>query len=215
MAEAEEARQALSRQLRLLEEGGRAARLEALAGLGAALEALPPPLLQEVFARELLRPLTRCLVADPAERCRELALGLARLGLRRGARPAAALPLLLPALAQRLGGPGPGPGPGPGGEACEELRLGLLQLLRALLAGCEGHALAPFLPELLRVLRAALRDPFPEAKLEGAAAAAAVARALPGAWPARLGGRPLAPGGPWEAGSSRGAPGPAYSLETA
>ncbi|XP_066496740.1 dynein axonemal assembly factor 5 [Tiliqua scincoides] len=169
--------QALGRQLALLEEGGRAARLEALAGIEAVLEGpppLPPPLLQEVFGRLLLRPLTRCLATDPAERCRERALGLARLCLRRGPRPAAALPLLLPALARRLCRHPPG-----AAEPCEELRLGLLQLLTGLLEACEAEALAPFLPELLRALRGALLDPFPGAKLEGCRAAAACARAVP------------------------------------
>ncbi|XP_053133057.1 dynein axonemal assembly factor 5 isoform X2 [Hemicordylus capensis] len=176
---AAEVTQALSRHLGGLEAPSRVARLEALAGIRAALQEpppLPPPLLQEVFGKVLLRPLARCLLGDPAERCRELALELTRHGVSRGLRPAQALPCLLPALAQRLCGPPQGGG---GGEPCEELRLGLLQLLGLLLESCDGQALAPFLPEVARLLRGALLDPFPQAKLQGCRAVAAAACAMP------------------------------------
>ncbi|KAG8145681.1 hypothetical protein E2320_012178 [Naja naja] len=165
--------QAVLRQLPGLQEESRAARLRALGALRALLTEGPPPAVREVFGPLLLRPLTRCLAGDPAERCRELALDLLRLGLGQGAHPSEALPVLMPALAQRLGLP-----QGPG-EACEELRLGLLQLLTELLRRCDRRALAPFLPEAVGVLQAALLDPFPPAKREGCQAAAAAAAALP------------------------------------
>nr|XP_028561739.1 dynein assembly factor 5, axonemal isoform X1 [Podarcis muralis] len=170
-----EVSQAVSRHLDRLQDGSRQSRLQALAGLRAAVleRPLPPPVLQEVFAKEMLRPLARCLVADPAERCRELALELTRHGVSQGSRPEQALPFLVPALAQRLGLP-----PGEG-EPCEELRLGLLQLLSLLLQACRGDALAPYLPELVRALRSALLDPYPQAKREGCAGAAACAKAMP------------------------------------
>ncbi|KAM6424500.1 dynein axonemal assembly factor 5 [Liasis olivaceus] len=172
---AAELSQAVSRHLGGLQQEARPARLRALGALRALLVERPPspPALREVFGQALLRPLARCLVADPAERCRELALELLRHGLGQGAHPAEALPVLMPALAQRLGLPHGD------GEACEELRLGLLQLLTDLLRRCDGRALAPYLPETVRVLRGALLDPFPPAKREGCQAAAAAAAALP------------------------------------
>uniref|UniRef100_A0A670YBA6 Dynein axonemal assembly factor 5 n=1 Tax=Pseudonaja textilis TaxID=8673 RepID=A0A670YBA6_PSETE len=172
-ASATELGQAVSRLLPGLQEESRAARLRALGALRALMTEGPPPAVREVFGPALLRPLTRCLAGDPAERCRELALELLRLGLGQGAHPSEALPVLMPALAQRLGLP-----QGPG-EACEELRLGLLQLLTELLRRCDRRALAPFLPEAVGILRAALLDPFPPAKREGCQAAAAAAYALP------------------------------------
>ncbi|KAF7243016.1 Dynein assembly factor 5, axonemal [Varanus komodoensis] len=177
--------QALARHLSGLQDAARPARLQALAGLRETVLAqrLPPPVLQEVFGKVLLRPLTRCLADDPAERCRELALELTRHGLSRGTRPAKALPFLMPALARRLCWPRAD------GEACEELRLGLLQLLGLLLEVCDADALAPYLPEVVCVLRSALLDPYPRAKREGCAAAAACAKAMPGAPGGARGGR--------------------------
>lgn len=165
---------AVSRHLAGLQEESRAARLRALSALRALVAEGPAAAVREVFGPALLRPLTRCLVGDPAERCRELALELLALGLGQGAQPAEALPVLMPALAQRLGLP-----QGPG-EPCEELRLGLLQLLTQLLRRCHPPALAPFLPEALAVLRAALLDPFPPAKRQACQACQAAAAALPG-----------------------------------
>ncbi|XP_061455963.1 dynein axonemal assembly factor 5 [Rhineura floridana] len=170
-----EVSQALARHLSGLQEESRQARLQALAGIRQAVveQPLSPPVLQEVFVKVLLRPLTRCLVADPAERCRELALELTRYSLSQGNWPAKALPFLVPALAQRLCLPQGD------GEACEELRLGLVQLLILLLQACGSDALAPYLPELVRALRSALLDPYPQAKREGCTGAAACAKAMP------------------------------------
>uniref|UniRef100_A0ABM5F123 Dynein axonemal assembly factor 5 n=1 Tax=Pogona vitticeps TaxID=103695 RepID=A0ABM5F123_9SAUR len=170
--------EALSRPLAALQGDSRQGRLDALAGLREALleRALPPAVVQEVFGKLALRPLLRCLASDPAERCRELALELTAQGLSRGNQPAQALPFLMPVLARRLG-----PAPGEEGEPCEELRLGLLQLFGQTLQACDGGgaALAPYLPELGRVLAGALLDPYPKAKLEGCAALAACAKAMP------------------------------------
>ncbi|XP_015272787.1 PREDICTED: dynein assembly factor 5, axonemal [Gekko japonicus] len=117
-------------------------------------------------------------LADPTERYHELAFELLRHCLGRGTQPAQALPVLMPALARRLCEAGPGAA-GDSREACEELRLGLLRLLGLLLRLCPAAALAPYLPEAVRVLRAALLDPFPEAKREACAVAAQAAKALP------------------------------------
>nr|XP_056722598.1 dynein axonemal assembly factor 5 [Euleptes europaea] len=175
--------QSVSRLLAGLEAASspRAARLAALGGLRAALveREVASSALQEVLVGQLLRPLTRCLLADPAERCRELALELLGHCLGRAPQPARALPVLLPALAQRLGHAAPGAGDDEAREACEELRLGLLGLLGLLLRRCPAAALAAYLPEVARVLRAALLDAFPPAKREACALAAQAAHAMP------------------------------------
>uniref|UniRef100_A0A8C3TCU0 Dynein axonemal assembly factor 5 n=1 Tax=Chelydra serpentina TaxID=8475 RepID=A0A8C3TCU0_CHESE len=167
--------QALGRHLNGLQEPGREARLRALRAIRAEVQERPlsAPVLQEVFAKQLLRPLVRCLVGDPAERCRELAVQLTYHGLSHGARPAEALPCLLPALAQRLCPP-----QGQSHEPCEELRLALIQVLGLLLELCEA-ALAPYLPEVIHILQATLLDPYPEVKRESCRCAAASARAMP------------------------------------
>ncbi|NXF01242.1 DAAF5 factor, partial [Smithornis capensis] len=174
-AEAAEVSQALSRPLSLLQQPdcGRAARLRALEAIGAELHgrALPDAVLQEVFAARLLRPLSRCLAGDAAERCRELALQLLCHGVSRGERPGEALPVLLPALAQRLCPP-------PGAEPSEELRLGLVQLLHLLLQRC-GASMAPFLGDIARVLQATLLDHYAEVRRESCRCAVACAQAMP------------------------------------
>uniref|UniRef100_A0A8B9QLI2 Dynein axonemal assembly factor 5 n=1 Tax=Apteryx owenii TaxID=8824 RepID=A0A8B9QLI2_APTOW len=125
----------------------------------------------EVFAAHLLRPLARCLAGDAAERCRELALQLLRHGLSHGDRPAEALPVLLPALAQRLC-------PLRGCEPCEELRLGLLQLLSLLLRRC-GASMAPYLSEVTHILQTTLLDDYAEVRRESCRCAVACAEAMP------------------------------------
>uniref|UniRef100_A0A674JVF0 Dynein axonemal assembly factor 5 n=1 Tax=Terrapene triunguis TaxID=2587831 RepID=A0A674JVF0_9SAUR len=144
---------ALGRHLGGLQEPGRDARLRALRAIRAEVQERPLSalVLQEVFAKQLLRPLVRCLVGDPAERCRELAVQLTCHGLSHGARPAEALPCLLPALAQRLCSP-----QGQSHEPCEELRLALIQLLSLLLELCEAD-LPTYLPEIIRLLYAYIR----------------------------------------------------------
>ncbi|XP_074867131.1 dynein axonemal assembly factor 5 isoform X2 [Carettochelys insculpta] len=172
---AAEVAKGLGRHLSGLQEPGRDARVRALRAIRAEVQERPlsAPVVQEVFAKQLLRPLVRCLVADPAERCRELAVQLTCHCLSHGSRPAEALPCLLPALAQRLCAP-----QGQIHEPCEELRLALVQLLGLLLELC-GAALAPYLSEVVRILQATLLDPYPEVKRESCRCATASARAMP------------------------------------
>ncbi|KAM6079461.1 dynein axonemal assembly factor 5 isoform 2-T2 [Theristicus caerulescens] len=155
---AAEVAQALSRPLSCLQEPdcGRAARLRALEAIRAEVQERPlsGAVVQEVFGAQLVRPLARCLVGDAAERCRELALQLLRHGLSHGDRPGEALPVLLPALAQRLCPP-------QGFEPSEELRLGLVQLLSLLLQRC-GASVAPYLTDVIRILQATLLDHYAE-----------------------------------------------------
>ncbi|NXJ70212.1 DAAF5 factor, partial [Rostratula benghalensis] len=174
-AGAAEVAQALSRPLSCLQEpgGGRAARLRALEAIRAEVEERPlsGAAVQEVFGAQLVRPLARCLAGDAAERCRELALQLLRHGLSRGDRPGEALPVLLPALVQRLCTP-------QGVEPSEELRLGLVQLLSLLLRRC-GAALVPYLTEVIRILQATLLDQYAEVRRESCRCAVACAQAMP------------------------------------
>ncbi|NXT01149.1 DAAF5 factor, partial [Jacana jacana] len=112
-----------------------------------------------------------CLAGDAAERCRELALQLLRHGLSYGDQPGEALPILLPALAQRLCTP-------QGAEPSEELRLGLVQLLSLLLQRC-GAALVPYLTEVIRILQATLLDQYAEVRRESCRCAVACTQAMP------------------------------------
>jgi len=175
-AGAAEVAQALSRPLSCLQEPGcgRAARLRALEAIRAEVQERPLPsaVLQEVFGAQLVRPLARCLAGDAAERCRELALQLLCHGLSRGERPGEALPVLLPALAQRLCPP-------QGSEPSEELRLGLVQLLRLLLQRC-GACAVPYLTDVTRILQATLLDHYAEVRRESCRCAVACAQAMPG-----------------------------------
>ncbi|XP_059976367.1 dynein axonemal assembly factor 5 isoform X2 [Mesoplodon densirostris] len=185
-AEAAELSRVLSRMLPGLEADSKLGRRRALEALQRTLEAARPEApdgdpaaaaaaFQGPWARLLLPRLLRCL-ADPAEGCRALAVHLLDLGLRRAARPRDALPRLLPALAARLSGPEPARRPPP--EACEELRLALVQLLH-LAVRLTGAALAPHLDDAVRVLRCTLLDPFAAVRRESCECAAALARATP------------------------------------
>ncbi|XP_032183582.1 dynein assembly factor 5, axonemal isoform X2 [Mustela erminea] len=185
-AEAAELSRALSRLLPGLEADSKLGRRRALEALQRALEAAWPEApdadpaaaaaaFQGPWARLLLPRLLRCL-ADPAEGCRALAVHLLDLGLRRAARPRDALPRLLPALAARLAGPESARGRPP--EACEELRLALVQLL-SLAVRLGGPALAPHLDDAVRALRCTLLDPFAAVRRESCDCAASLARATP------------------------------------
>ncbi|XP_032115798.1 dynein assembly factor 5, axonemal isoform X1 [Sapajus apella] len=177
-AEAAELSRALSRLLPGLEADSKPGRRRALEALQRALEepgpVTDPAAFQGPWARLLLPRLLRCL-SDPAEGCRALAVHLLGLGLRRAARPHDALPRLLPALAARLAGLEPTRRPP---EACEELRLALVQLL-SLAVDLGGAALAPHLDDALRVLRCSLLDPFAAVRRESCSCAAALAQATP------------------------------------
>ncbi|KAM9096465.1 dynein assembly factor 5, axonemal [Sarcophilus harrisii] len=173
----QELSQAVSRLLPGLEADSKLSRRRALEGLQRELEEgapLPPSAdFQELFGRLLLARLLRCL-GDPAEKCRALAVQLLRLGLSRGARPQDALPQLLPALTQRLAGVGAGPL----AEPCEELRLALVELLSLVVQLC-GRSLAPYLEEMVRILRRTIVDPFPDVKRESCKLAGNYARSIP------------------------------------
>ncbi|XP_009907079.2 dynein axonemal assembly factor 5 [Dryobates pubescens] len=167
--------QALNRPLSCLQESdcSRTARLRALEAIRAEVQERPvsDAVVQEVFGTQLVRPLARCLVGDTAERCRELALQLLCHGLSQGDRPGEALPVVLPALVQRLCPP-------QGFEPSEELRLGLVQLLSLLLKRC-GVAMVPYLTEVIRILQTTLLDHYAEVRRESCRCAMACAQAMP------------------------------------
>ena len=128
----------------------------------------PPDALAAALAGPLLVPLVR-LLADPAEKCRELAVAffaaaLPRLPVPGGAAPL--LPTLVPALAERVGTP-------PVQEPSEEMRLALAELVAGpLLGAAEACASDSALPaELLAPLAATvccqLQDPFADIKKVG------------------------------------------------
>ncbi|NXG34853.1 DAAF5 factor, partial [Dromaius novaehollandiae] len=94
-----------------------------------------------------------------------------RHGLSHGDRPGEALPVVLPALAQRLC-------PLQGCEPCEELRLGLVQLLGLLLQRC-GASMAPYLSDVTRILQATLLDDYAEVRRESCRCTVACAQAMP------------------------------------
>lgn len=180
LAQAAELSRVLSRLLPGLETDSKLGRRRALEALQHVLEettgpSANPAAFQGPWARLLLPRLLR-LLADPAEGCRALAVHLLDLGLRRAARPCDALPRLLPALTARLARPEPARPPL---EACEELRLALVQLL-GLTVRLGGVALAPHLDDAVRALRGALLDPFAAVRRESCECAAALARATPG-----------------------------------
>ncbi|XP_013008094.2 dynein axonemal assembly factor 5 [Cavia porcellus] len=179
LAQAAELSRVLSRLLPGLETDSKLGRRRALEALQHVLEettgpSANPAAFQGPWARLLLPRLLR-LLADPAEGCRALAVHLLDLGLRRAARPCDALPRLLPALTARLARPEPARPPL---EACEELRLALVQLL-GLTVRLGGVALAPHLDDAVRALRGALLDPFAAVRRESCECAAALARATP------------------------------------
>ncbi|NXF90472.1 DAAF5 factor, partial [Eubucco bourcierii] len=174
-AGAAEVTQALNRPLSCLQEAdcSRTARLRALEAIRAEVQERPlsSAVVQEVFGAQLVRPLARCLVGDTAERCRELALQLLCHGLSHGERPGEALPVLLPALVQRLCPP-------QGFEPSEELRLGLVQLLSLLLQRC-GVTMVPYLTEVIHILQVTLLDHYAEVRRESCRCAVACTQAMP------------------------------------
>lgn len=145
-----------------------------LGGGGAA-----PDALQAVLAGPLLVPLVR-LLADPAEKCRELAAAFFAAALPQlpPGGSAALLPTLVLALAERVGSP-------PVQEASEEMRLALAELIAGPLLGAAPRPLpADLLPPLCATLWCQLQDPFADIKrvsgaacwLAGCSAAAGLCR---------------------------------------
>ncbi|MEE6498266.1 hypothetical protein FKM82_003023 [Ascaphus truei] len=168
---ASEALQALARHLNGLKDHNKSTRRRALSAIQqeAGDKRLSSAGLQEVFG-ELLKPLLRCL-ADPMEKCRELATHIIGYCVANVPRPEEALPYLMPAVTQRLGSPEMV-------EPCEELRLGLIQLVTLTVEVC-GKKLAPYVDEMVRILQMTITDPFPDVKKESCKCAMDYAKCIP------------------------------------
>ncbi|XP_073399199.1 dynein axonemal assembly factor 5 [Dendrobates tinctorius] len=166
-----EVSQALARHLNGLNDDNKSTRKRALAAILREAEdrRLSSGLLQEVFM-ELLKPLLRSL-ADPMEKCREIAIQTLTHCATNVPRPEEALPYLVPAITQRLGGPELV-------EPSEELRLALTELLALLVEVC-GRKLGPYLDEMVRILQRLIVDPFPDVRKESCRCAANYARSVP------------------------------------
>lgn len=119
-----------------------------------------PEALQAVVAGPLLVPLVRQL-ADPAEKCRELAVSFLAAALQRLPQPAVLLPVLVPALAERVGIP-------PVQEGSEEMRLALAELVAGPLLE-RAACLFPtgLLPPLCATVCCQLQDAYADVKKVG------------------------------------------------
>ncbi|KAG2455812.1 DAAF5 factor, partial [Polypterus senegalus] len=168
---AAEVLQAVARHLNCLNDENKSVRKRALEGIRREVveRGLPGGVLQLLLS-SLLKPVLRSLL-DPMERCRELATEVLRHFIRSAHRPEEALPYLLPALAQRLGGPEIV-------EPAEELRLALLELVTLTVEVC-GKKLSPYLDDMVRILQRGIVDPFPDVKKESCRCASSYAECIP------------------------------------
>ena len=102
------------------------------------------------------------LLADPAEKCRELAVAFLSTALQRVAEPGALMPTVLRALAERVGRP-------PAREESEEMRLALAQLVSGpLLRHAPRPLPADLLPPLCSTVCGQLQDAYADIKQVGA-----------------------------------------------
>ncbi|XP_052409309.1 dynein axonemal assembly factor 5 [Carassius gibelio] len=161
----------LARHLNCLNEDNKSARRRALEAVKRETveQRLSSGALQELFDG-LLKALLKCL-SDPAETCRDTAIQILTGFIRAVPRPEDALPYLMPALVQRLGGQETL-------EPAEELRLALMETLSLLLELC-GRQLAPFLEDMIKILRRTITDPFPEVKKESCRCVISAAQSIP------------------------------------
>uniref|UniRef100_A0A671MPT5 Dynein assembly factor 5, axonemal-like n=1 Tax=Sinocyclocheilus anshuiensis TaxID=1608454 RepID=A0A671MPT5_9TELE len=162
----------LARHLNCLNDDNKSARRRALEAVKRETveQRLSSVALQELFTG-LLKALLKCL-SDPAETCRDTAVQILTGFIRAVPRPEDALPYLMPALAQRLGGKEIL-------EPAEELRLALMETLSLVLEEVCGRQLAPYLDDMIKILQRTIRDPFPEVKKESCKCAISVAQSIP------------------------------------
>ena len=104
----------------------------------------------------MLVPLVR-LLADPVEKCRDGALVFLASAAEQLPDPAALLPCLVPAVAERMGDM-------PVAEPSEELRLAIIRLIAGPVILRGGQDLLPYLTMIVKVVCRALEDPFHEIK---------------------------------------------------
>ncbi|XP_030591867.1 dynein assembly factor 5, axonemal [Archocentrus centrarchus] len=161
----------LARHLNCLNEDNKATRKRALELIKKETvdKGLSGGVLQEVFSA-LLKPLLRCL-SDPMERCRETTIALITEFIRCVPKPDESLPYLMPCLAQRFGEKEIL-------EPAEELRLSAVEMLTLTVEVC-GKNLAPYLKEVINILRRTIVDPFPDVKRESCKCTVNFAKCVP------------------------------------
>ncbi len=164
----------LARHVNCLNDDNKSTRRRALEAVKRETveQRLSSGVLQELFAG-LLKALLKCL-SDPAETCRDLSIQIITGFIRAVPKPEDALPYLVPALVQRLGGKEIL-------EPAEELRLALMETMSLVLEVC-GRQLAPFLDDMIKILQRTITDPFPEVKKESCKCAISLAQSIPGKW---------------------------------
>lgn len=162
----------LARHLNCLNEDNKATRKRALESIKKETvdKGLSGSVLQEVFSA-LLKPLLKCL-SDPMEKCRETTITLITDFIRCVPKPDESLPYLMPCLAQRFGEKEIL-------EPAEELRLSAVELLTLTVEVC-GKNLAPYLKEVINILRRTIVDPFPDVKRESCKCTVNFAKCVPG-----------------------------------
>ncbi|XP_045885477.1 dynein axonemal assembly factor 5-like isoform X1 [Micropterus dolomieu] len=168
---ASEVLRGLARHLNCLNEDNKSTRMKALELIKRETvdKGLSSSVLQEVFSA-LLKPLLKCL-SDPMERCRETAITMITEFIRCVPKPEESLPYLMPCLAQRLGEKEIL-------EPAEELRLSAVEMLTLTLEVCGKH-LAPYLNEIINILKRTIVDPFPDVKRESCKCTVNFAKCLP------------------------------------
>ncbi|XP_037113036.1 dynein assembly factor 5, axonemal-like isoform X1 [Syngnathus acus] len=161
----------LTRHLNCLGEDNKSTRKRALESIKRETvdKKLSGVVFQELFSA-LLKPLLKCL-SDPMERCREIAILLISDFIRCVPEPQESLPYLMPCLAQRFGEKETL-------EPAEELRLSAVEMLTLTVDVC-GKQLAPYLNEMIDILRRTLVDPFPDVKRESCRCTVNFAKCVP------------------------------------
>ncbi|XP_043945620.1 dynein axonemal assembly factor 5 [Protopterus annectens] len=166
-----EVSQALIRYLNCLNDDNKSNRKRALENIRKEIvdRVLSASAAQDLF-EELLKPLLKCL-ADPMEKCRELALQMLSDLMGKVPSPEKGLPYLISTVVHRLGSPAIL-------EPAEELRLALVELMTLTVEVCGKH-LAPYLDDMVQILQKTIVDPFPDVKKESCKCAEMFAKSIP------------------------------------
>lgn len=169
---ASEVLRGISRHLNCLNEDNKATRKRALESIKKETvnKGIPSGVLQEVLS-SVLKPLLKCM-SDPIEKCRETTIAIITEFIRCVPTPEETLPYLMPCLAQRFGDKDIL-------EPSEELRLSVMELLTLTVEVCGKH-LAPYLNEMINILRRSIVDPFPDVKRESCRCTVRFAKTVPG-----------------------------------
>ncbi|XP_015225024.1 PREDICTED: dynein assembly factor 5, axonemal-like, partial [Cyprinodon variegatus] len=105
------------------------------------------------------------------ENCRETTIAIITDFIRCVPKPEEALPYLMPCLAQRFGDKEIL-------EPSEEIRLLAVEMLALTVEVCGRH-LAPYLNEMINILKRTIVDPFPDVKKESCKCTVSFAKSVP------------------------------------